>query len=104
LRGEGPEVGGGFVGGDRGWAAGEDRGEDPALVREVGVADGVYASVEAVELSRSNAARDRGPRQPGSKELVQADHAVLVGGDPGDLGEFLPHTGRKSPGGLDSPP
>jgi hypothetical protein len=72
------------VGGDCPFAAGEDGGDQLALVAQVGVADRVGAAVEAMEPAGLDTARYLPRRESCQLELVEADNALLVSGDSGD--------------------
>jgi hypothetical protein len=72
-----PEHGGGEVAQEGAWAAGLGRGEEAALERDVVVADGVDAVVDAVQPAALDAARDHPGRQSARLELGGRDHAPL---------------------------
>ncbi|MBB5786341.1 hypothetical protein HD601_000916 [Jiangella mangrovi] len=80
------EVRGRPVTGDRAPAGAQDRGPDEALERERSGEDGVHPGVHAPPAPRAHEPADASLRQPGRDRLVEADHAVLLRGDHGDIG------------------
>jgi hypothetical protein len=61
--------------------AGEDGGEPPSLLGDLGVADRVDAAVEPVEVAAPDQSLDPIDAEAGIEELAASDNAVLAGGD-----------------------
>jgi hypothetical protein len=60
---------------NRGWTAGLDGGEEPALERHVAVADGVDAAVDRVQTAVAHADLDCLVVQPTRSQLRDREHA-----------------------------
>jgi hypothetical protein len=65
--------------------AGLDRGQEAAFQWQVGVAHGVNPAVKEVQMPVAHAHFDRVAAQPARAQLVEREHAPLMGGEPGDL-------------------
>jgi hypothetical protein len=79
-----PELGGALVGEDGGWAEGEGCRLPAASAAEASVADGVDASVDAVEATGAHAPRHAVPGEPARQQLRNVDHSVLPPGNSGN--------------------
>jgi hypothetical protein len=85
-------------------ATGEDRGHPPSFIAEGRVSHGVHPAVDPVKSASADAALDGVLAQPGSVELLDRDHAVLTGGQPGNpkvgcqhtVGALLAHIASKA--------
>lgn len=97
-----PEHGGGAVTQHRSFSAGEHRGHEAAVEAETAVANGVDASVNAVESPPSGSLRHSSPPQAKCFELAQRDNPMLPPSnliDPSiDRVEFVLHKETKSTG------
>ena len=89
LTAQPPERARAFVTQDGLLATSEHRGHPLAQTRQVPPADGVDATIDAVQTALGNAVPNCPDRVAESDELEEGDHAVLVSGQRPDSGGAL---------------
>jgi hypothetical protein len=103
-----PKLSGAPMTDNRTIAASESGGHPPTVLRDSGMADGIYAAVNPMQSACFNPAAHGISRDAGIVELLRRDHPVLPSRNSRDLliwpGDFCVHPTHKSPGGTDAPP
>jgi hypothetical protein len=61
------------------------RGQEATLERDIRVPDGVHGPMDRMQPAVANADADRVAREPAVAQLVEREHAPLLGGPAGDL-------------------
>ncbi len=92
---------------DGGFTCRQDRRHPLSLVARCGVADGIDATVEAVQTTSTHTSQHSRLADAGLSQLVDVNDAVLAPGNgrnSGIRGAFPAHTVVKAPGPADSPP